>query len=305
MLKLGSRNLVSLRDLLVKKLSLHNNRGLSTSHTASRYRLKDKVALITGAATGIGKATASEFISNGAKVVIADIQSKLGQATTSELGPNATFISCDVTQESDVAAAVDFTVAQYGHLDIMFNNVGISGFTPFSIVDLNLKDFDLVINTNVRGVIAGIKHASRVMIPQRSGSILCTASVAGVIGGLAPATYSISKFAIIGTVKSVAAELSRYGIRVNCISPFVTATAFVLEEMAMMFPGVEASRLVQIAHSVGKFEGANCETLDIAKAALYLGSDDAKYVSGHNLVVDGGFSSFKSLDFAAPDQVAN
>lgn len=263
------------------------------------------MALITGAGSGIGKATATEFIRHGAKVVIADIQKQVGQQTASELGPSASFIPCDVAQESDVSAAVDYTVTTHGHLDIMFNNAGISGHTPPSIVDLNLADYDKVMSINVRGTIAGIKHASRVMIPRKKGSILCTASVTGVIGGLSPASYSISKFAVVGMVKTTAAELCKYGIRVNCISPFAIPTAFVMDEMKMFFPGASTSDIEDMIHGVGELEGRNCEVQDIANAALYLASDEAKYVSGHNLVVDGGYTSFKRVKLPAPDQVAN
>ncbi|KAA8543169.1 hypothetical protein F0562_021336 [Nyssa sinensis] len=267
-------------------------------------KLEGKVALITGAASGIGKETATKFIHNGAKVVISDIQQQLGQDTATELGPNASFIACDVTKESDVCRAVDFAVSKYGQLDIMYNNAGVACHTPASIVDLDLAAFDRVMAINIRGIMAGIKHASRVMIPRRTGSILCTASITGIMGGLAQHTYSISKFTVIGIVKSVAAELCKHGIRVNCISPFAIPTPFVMEEMSQFLPGVDAQRLIDMIHNAGVLEGAYCEPSDIANAALYLASDDAKYVSGHNLVVDGGFTSMKSLGFSAPaDQV--
>ncbi|KAJ1392719.1 Short-chain dehydrogenase/reductase SDR [Sesbania bispinosa] len=266
-------------------------------------KLQDKVALITGAASGIGKAAATKFINNGAKVIIADIQQKLGQETAKELGPNATFITCDVTKESDISNAVDFAISEYKQLDIMYNNAGVPCRTPPSIVDLDLALFDKIMEINVRGVMAGIKHAARVMIPRGAGSILCTASITGVMAGMAQHTYSTSKFAVIGIVKSVASELCRYGIRVNCMSPFAIPTPFAMDEMSQIYPHLDAQRLVDILHNVGVLKGANCEPNDIANAALYLVSDDAKYVSGHNLVVDGGFTSFKSLEFPAPDQV--
>lgn len=266
-------------------------------------KLEGKVALITGAANGIGKATATKFIDNGAKVIIADINHQLGEATANELGPNATFVPCNVAQESEISDAVDYAVSKYGYLDIMYNNAGIACHTPPTIVDLDLATFDQVMAINVRGAVAGIKHAARVMIPRGTGSILCTASITGLIGGLSQHTYSISKFSVIGVVKSVAAELCKKGIRVNCISPFAIPTRFVMEEMTQFYPGVDAQKLADIIHNAGELEGANCEPEDVANAALYLASDDAKYVSGHNLVVDGGFTSMKSLQFPAPDQV--
>ena len=261
------------------------------------------MALITGGASGIGKATASKFISNGAKVVLADIQQQLGQDAVKELGPNASFIACDVMKESDISNAVDFTISKHKQLDIMYSNAGVACKSPPSIVDLDLAVFDRVMNINVRGALAGIKHASRVMIPRKSGSILCTASVTGLMGGLAQHTYSLSKFAVIGIVKSLAAELCQHGIRVNCISPFAIPTPFVIEELSRIYAGADVEKLTEIIHSCGALKGANCEPNDIANAALYLASDDAKYVSGHNLVVDGGFTSFKTLNFPAPDQV--
>ncbi|XP_057722555.1 sex determination protein tasselseed-2 isoform X2 [Arachis stenosperma] len=244
---------------------------LLSTHTGRK--LQDKVALITGAASGIGKATATKFINNGARVIIADIQQKLGQETANELGPNASFITW------------------------------IACRTPPSIVDLDMTVFDKVMKINVGGLVAGIKHAARVMIPHGTGSILCTASITGVMGGMSQHTYSISKCAVIGTVKSMASELCRHGIRVNCISPFAIPTTFVMEEMSLLYPNVDAQRHMEIVHNAGVLKGANCEPNDIANAALFLVSDDAKYVSGHNLVVDGGFTSFKNLDFPAPNQV--
>ena len=185
----------------------------------------------------------------------------------------------------------------------MYNNAGVPCSTPLSIVDLDLAQFDRVMSINVRGVVAGIKHAARVMMPRGSGSILCTASVTGVMGGMSQHTYSVSKFAVIGIVKSLASELCRHGIRVNCISPFAICTPFVMKEMSGIYPHLDAQRIVEIVHNAGVLKGANCEPNDIANAALYLASDDAKYVSGHNLVVDGGFTSFKNFDFPAPHQI--
>ena len=153
-------------------------------------RLAGKVAVITGGASGIGKATAAEFVRHGAKVVIADIQDDLGHAVAAELGsPDgaACYAHCDVADEAQVAAAVDLAVARYGRLDVMFNHAGIGGapVAPPPLGAADLADFDRVMAVNARGVLAGLKHAARVMVPRRSGSIICTASVAALLGGVA------------------------------------------------------------------------------------------------------------------------
>lgn len=296
MLRAPFRNLSSFRFLLTQ-----GSHRCFSADTSSK--LEGKVALITGAASGIGKETATKFIRNGAKVVLADIQKDPGHHTARELGPNATFVACDVTKESDVSNAVDFTVSKFGQLDIMYNNAGIACHTPPSIVDLDLASFDRVMAINVRGVVSGMKHGARVMILRQRGVILCTASVAGLMGGLAQHTYSVSKSSVIGIVKSAASELCRHGIRVNCISPMAIPTPFVMDEVKKYYPLVAPERLVKMVHDFSVLKGAACEANDIANAALFLASDDAKFVSGHNLVVDGGFTSFKNLTLPTPDQI--
>ncbi|KAK4747257.1 hypothetical protein SAY87_026294 [Trapa incisa] len=293
----GVRSFLGHSGCLIPWIQSTANREFSTN-TAGK--LHGKVALITGAASGLGKVAAATFIANGAKVVIADIDSRLGQETADQLGPHARFTPCNVVKELDVSNAVDFTVSELGHLDIMFNNAGIPCKTPSSIADLDLARFDQVMATNVRGMVAGIKHASRVMIPNKTGSILCTASVTGVLGGMSQHTYSISKCAVIGLVRSVSSELCRHGIRINSISPFVVPTRLVMNEMKEIYAGAETGRIIDIINHAGVLEGTSCEAVDIANAALYLASDDAKYVSGQNLVIDGGFTAFKSLNFPQP-----
>ncbi|KAL8548513.1 hypothetical protein ACS0TY_007714 [Phlomoides rotata] len=296
MLRTPFRKCSSLKALVTPSSHRH-----FSAHSGSK--LEGKVALITGAASGIGKETARKFISYGAKVVLADIQKDAGHETARELGPNATFVLCDVTKESDVAGAVDFTISKLGQLDIMYNNAGIACQTPMSIVDLDLSAFDRVMSINVRGVVSGIKHGARVMIPRQKGVILCTASVTGIMGGLAQHTYSVSKSSVIGIVKSAASELCKQGIRINCISPMAVPTPFAIDELKKYYPGVDQQRLVQMVHEFSELKGAVCEPSDVANAAVFLASDDAKFVSGHNLVVDGGFTSFKNLSLPTPDQL--
>ncbi|GLT62772.1 hypothetical protein SLA2020_353820 [Shorea laevis] len=186
----------------------------------------------------------------------------------------------------------------------MYNNGGIPCSTPPSILDLDLAVFDRVMDVNVRGVMAGIKHASRVMIPRKTSRILCTSSVTAILGGLGQHTYSVSKSTVIGIVRSTAAELCHYGIRINCISPTAIPTPMVVNVLGQIYSGLDDARLREIVHNAGALGGANSETDDIANAAVYLASDDAKYVSGHNLVVDGGFTIFKNFGFPTPDQVS-
>ncbi|GJN33342.1 hypothetical protein PR202_gb21934 [Eleusine coracana subsp. coracana] len=170
-------------------MSLFSSTSASNSPPSQQQRLAGKVAVITGAASGIGKATAEEFVRNGAKVILADVQDDLGHALATDLGGPTTahYTHCDVTDEAQVASAVDLAVSLHGHLDVMFNNAGIVGsLSRPPLGALDLADFDRVLAVNTRGVVAGVKHAARVMAPRRAGSIVCTASIAGVMGGLTP-----------------------------------------------------------------------------------------------------------------------
>ncbi|CAN6363038.1 unnamed protein product [Urochloa humidicola] len=289
------------------------------SAAANKGRLEGKIAVVTGGASGLGKASAHEFIREGAEaVVLADINSKLGHEAAQELRPRAHFVPCDVADEGAVAAAVDAAVSRHGRLDVMLCSAGVVG--PLSpgtsrLACLDLAEFDAVMAVNVRGTLAGIKHATRAMTAAGAGegggggggggSILCMASVSGVLGGLGTYPYSVSKFAIAGIVKAAAAELSRLGVRVNCISPYAVPTPMVVGQFSAMLAGAgagagEEEEVAAVVRGLGELRGATCEAVDIARAAAYLASDDAKYVSGHNLVVDGGFTSYKSMNLPFP-----
>ncbi|KAK1411889.1 hypothetical protein QVD17_32726 [Tagetes erecta] len=191
-------------------------------------RLAGRVALITGAAGGLGECTAKLFAAHGAKVVIADINGELGQVVSKVIGSaNSRYVHCDVSKEEDVKNAIDTTVATYGKLDIIFNNVGIVDTIKASITDNNKSDFDRVLSVNVTGVFLGMKHAARVMVPRRSGSIISTSSIASEVGGAASHAYTCSKHAIVGLTKNLAVELGQFGIRVNCLSPYGMFTPMV------------------------------------------------------------------------------
>uniref|UniRef100_A0A0E0RFM4 Ketoreductase domain-containing protein n=1 Tax=Oryza rufipogon TaxID=4529 RepID=A0A0E0RFM4_ORYRU len=269
------------------------------STVSNLQRLAGKVAVITGAASGIGKATAAEFIKNGAKVILADIQDDLARSVASELGPDAAYTRCDVADEAQVAAAVDLAVRLHGRLDVFHSNAGIPGRIPQDdALSVDLAGFDRVMAVNARPALAAIKHAARVMAPRRTGCVICTASGAGVVPMPALAMYSVSKATVIAVVRAMAEPLARHGLRVNAISPGATRTPMMLNEiprLAVVSPGLsgELRRMVE--------EGASdavkvLEPEDITRAAVYLASDEARYVNGHNIVVDAGYSVHKGAE---------
>jgi NAD(P)-dependent dehydrogenase (short-subunit alcohol dehydrogenase family) len=247
-------------------------------------RLAGKVAVITGAASGIGAGTAQRFAEEGARVVIADIQDDAGRALAKELGDVATYVHCDVTVEADVEAAVNAAVSSFGRLDVMFNNAGIVGAIG-PIADTPIDAWDRTINILLRSVFLGMKYSARIMIPQGSGSIISTSSTAGILGGLGPHVYTAAKHGVIGLTKSVASELARDGIRVNAISPGNTVTAMTAGVITGDHKDVET---VTKHISSGSALGIPGLPSDIANAALYLASDESRNVTAHTLVVDAG-----------------
>ncbi|KAH7663525.1 Short-chain dehydrogenase/reductase SDR protein [Dioscorea alata] len=273
----------------------------SSSSSLAAKRLEGKVALITGGSRGIGECTARLFAQHGAKVIIADIEDQLGASVCNDIGHDtACFIHCDVTVEDDIKNAVDLAVSKYGKLDIMFNNAGlINKARP--LVDSEKSEFEKVMSVIVTGSYLGTKHAARVMIPAKSGSIIATASVASVIGGSGTHAYTAAKHALVGLTKSAAVELGQFGVRVNCVSPYAVATK--LLSGFTEFDQLDDDGFEKLMSLHANLKGHVLKAEDVAHAVLYLASDEAKYVSGHNLLVDGGFTivnpSLLALDPAA------
>ncbi|KAL2251715.1 short-chain dehydrogenase reductase 3b-like [Sesamum indicum] len=254
----------------------------------STGRLEGKVAIITGAASGIGEATARLFVHHGAFIVIADIQDELGAQVAASIGEHrATYKHCDVRDEKQVEETVAFTVAKYGKLDIMYSNAGILGPIE-SILDMDISDgFDKTVAVNARGAAIAIKHAARVMVAGKvQGSIICTASTEATRAGRAPAAYVASKHAVLGLVRAAARELGPHGIRVNCVSPHGVATPMVCDVLGMDVASVEAR-----FSGMGNLKGVVLKKDHVAEAVLFLASDESAYVSATNLSIDGGLST--------------
>ncbi|MYK82823.1 MAG: SDR family oxidoreductase [Gammaproteobacteria bacterium] len=262
-------------------------------------RLEGKVAAITGAASGFGAATARLFVSEGCKVALGDIQEEAGRAVADELGDSAVFTRCDVTAEEDVANLVDTAVRAFGKLDIMFNNAGILGAVG-PIDSTPTEEWKATLDILLNGVFYGVKHAARVMKPQESGAIVSMSSTAGILGGLGPHTYTAAKHAVVGLTKSAGAELCRFGIRVNCISPAGMATPMVANVSTGDPTAIEETKRNLAAASPLKGRPGLAE--DVANAALWLASDESGYTNGHTLTTDAGMTTGSSPNPPAFDQ---
>lgn len=246
--------------------------------------LQDKVVLVTGGTSGIGRATAIAYAQQQAKVVVVGRRMDEGEKTVrliQEAGGEAIFVQADVTKEADVEAMVDKAVSVFGRLDIAFNNAGTVGENP-SLIEQTEAEYDRMMNVNVKGVWLSMKHEIAQMLKQGSGSIVNTASANGVVALPGVPLYTASKHAVIGLTKAAALQYAKAGIRINVVAPAATET-----DMFEAATGGqdEAKAYVTGLHPVGRIG----TPLEVANAVLFLSSDRASFITGETLMVDGGY----------------
>lgn len=253
--------------------------------------LAGKVAVITGGASGIGRATVELFAAEGAKVVIADVADAAGEALAKSLGDGVVYQHTDVSEPAAMQALIDTAVTRFGGLDVMFNNAGISTKPYASFVDDELDDFDRVMRVNVLGPMLGTRNAARIMKARGMGGvILNNASIAGTLAGIGMMTYRASKAALIQFSKSSAIDLAQHGIRVNCIVPGHVRT----ELSSFGQAGADAALAARIEEGVNAVYLSNQlikrrgEPEDVAQVALFLASDRSRHMTGAVLPVEGG-----------------
>jgi meso-butanediol dehydrogenase/(S,S)-butanediol dehydrogenase/diacetyl reductase len=242
--------------------------------------IADRVAIVTGGGSGIGKATAELFANEGAKVVIGDLPTGGGEAVANTIG--ATFVATDVSDAKAIEKLVRAATDKFGRLDIMFNNAGIGIVSP--LLETTEATYTKTIGVDLDGVYWGLKFAGRVMVAQKRGAIVNTASVAGIRGSVGLSAYNAAKHGVVGITRAAALEFAPSGVRVNCICPGIIDTPLV----AAAFGATEAIReTMHRFHPLGRMGKPE----EIARCVLFLASDEASFVTGHALVVDGGASA--------------
>jgi len=257
-------------------------------------KLEDRVAVITGGASGIGRAIAELFVEKGVRVVIGDVQDEEGQKIAERLGNVATFKRTDVSSEDDVKAMIDYAVDSYGRLDCVVNNAGMGGVEG-TIESIPADGFDHSIDVLLRGVFLGMKYAAPVMKQQGGGNIINISSIAGLRGITQNHPYSAAKAAVIQLTRAAAMELAQHRIRVNCICPGAIVTSIFGATKGLPNEEIASTlgNLTRLFERVQPLPRAGLPE-DIANAALWLASDDSSFVTGHALVVDGGASAGQS-----------
>ncbi|PTU30114.1 SDR family NAD(P)-dependent oxidoreductase [Stenotrophobium rhamnosiphilum] len=255
--------------------------------------LAGKVAIITGGASGIGRATVELFVKEGAKVVLADIDATQGEALAAQLGTSVRFKRCDVGDATQIQELVEFAISTFGGLHIMFNNAGISGAMHARFLDDDLKDFQKVIGINLYGSMIGAQCAARHMSKNGGGVIINNASIAGILAGQALITYRTSKAALIHFSKSIAIDLAEYGIRVICLAPGHIRTPLT----SFAPPGTSPEVAERVKKAVGDVFDSNQPLKrqgspeDVANAVLFIASDKAAQITGIVMPIDGGITT--------------
>jgi NAD(P)-dependent dehydrogenase (short-subunit alcohol dehydrogenase family) len=255
-------------------------------------KLDGKVAVITGAASGIGAAAARLFVAEGAKVVIGDLQDDVGERFAASLGEGTTYRHCNVAREDQVAALIAAATDTWGRLDVLYNNAGFVGAQgPFS--DTSVEDYDLTMDVLLKSVFLGIKHASPTMKAQGSGSIISTASICGLVPDVGTHLYNVAKAGVIMMTKSAALEMAEHNIRVNCICPGFIATQLAAGRALSDIDDEEnAQRLGKVRDRMADSQPLRRmgDPDDIARMALFLASEDSEWITGTAQVVDGGLT---------------
>ena len=256
-------------------------------------KLKDKVTVITGAASGIGKATAVVFAREGARVMCADVNEGGAEATARQIqdtGGESASVRADVSQEEDVQGMIAATVQRWGRLDVLYNNAGIGFGMP--VTQVPVDEWDRLIDINLRGVFLGCKHAIPEMLKNGGGSIVSTASDAGLRGSAFLSTYCASKGGVVLLTKALAVEWAQHGIRINCVCPGVIRTPILDPFIAQMRQAggttdAEIWRQMGEAHPMGRVG----QPEEVGKAVAFLASDEASFITGVALPVDGGLEA--------------
>ncbi len=250
-------------------------------------RLQDKVSIITGGGSGMGRTAALMFAAEGARVVVADFSEAGGTETVQlvrEAGGEATFVRTDISSEPDAKAMVDHAIATYGRLDTLYNNAGVMPEEDHSVIDTPVDAWDRVMAVNVRGVYLGCKHAIPRMLEQGSGSIINVASFVAILGCSVPQdAYTSSKGAVLALTRSLAVQFAGRGVRSNSISPGPVETPLLMEWLLKD----EAAKQLRLARNpTGRFGKPE----EVVSAAIYLASDESRWTNGANFVIDGGIS---------------
>ncbi|HEX6656356.1 MAG TPA: glucose 1-dehydrogenase [Candidatus Limnocylindria bacterium] len=250
-------------------------------------RLQDKVAIITGAGSGMGRVAAQMFAAEGASIVVAEFDQAAGDETVrlvTEAGGQATFVQADVSREDDARRMVEEAVSAYGRVDVLYNNAGVMPEADHSVIDTDVETWDKVMAVNLRGVFLGCKHAIPRMVEQGSGSVINISSFVAILGCSVPQdAYTASKGAVLSLTRSLAVQFGPSGVRTNAICPGPIETPLLMD---WLVKDEEAKRLRLARNPTGRFGKPE----EVVNLAIYLASDESRWTNGAAMVIDGGIT---------------